>query len=50
MSKQVKKIAIALLSLSAVAAMTACQTVKGVGKDVEYAGSKTEEKILEAQK
>jgi predicted small secreted protein len=49
MSKHAKKVTIALLALGAVAAMSACQTVKGLGKDVEYAGSKTEEKIIEAQ-
>jgi predicted small secreted protein len=37
------KISLALLALAAV--MAGCQTVKGVGKDIQYAGEKTEEAI-----
>jgi predicted small secreted protein len=49
MNTNAKKTAAALLALCAVVAMSACQTVKGLGKDIEYAGSKTEEKILESK-
>ncbi len=45
MKSNVKKTVIALLALSAIAAMTACQTVKGAGKDIQYAGEKTEDAI-----
>lgn len=37
------KISLALLALAAV--MAGCQTVKGLGKDIHYAGEKTEEAI-----
>ncbi|GDX98421.1 hypothetical protein LBMAG48_08250 [Phycisphaerae bacterium] len=37
------KISLALLALTAV--MAGCQTVKGAGKDIQYAGEKTEEAI-----
>jgi len=48
-SKQTKKIVITLLAFSAIATMTACQTVKGAGKDIEYAGEKTEDAIIKQQ-
>jgi predicted small secreted protein len=42
--------AAAALSLVAVAAiLSACQTVKGAGKDIQYAGEKTEEAILKSK-
>ncbi len=37
------KISLALLALAAV--MAGCQTVKGLGSDIHYAGEKTEEAI-----
>lgn len=46
------RIALVTLALSAVAtsvALTGCQTVKGVGKDIQYAGEKTEEAIIKSQ-
>lgn len=36
--KNVKKIAVVCLVLTAVAALSACGTVKGFGKDVSQAG------------
>jgi predicted small secreted protein len=44
MKSNVKKAVIGLV-LVGLAAMTACQTVKGAGQDIQYAGEKTEEAI-----
>lgn len=37
------RVIILLASLAAPLALAACNTVKGVGKDFQYAGEKTEE-------
>ncbi|MFZ9310311.1 MAG: entericidin A/B family lipoprotein [Arenimonas sp.] len=38
-----KKLATVLLTLSFVLALAACNTIEGVGKDVQKAGEKVEE-------
>lgn len=38
-----KKLVTALLTLSFVLALSACNTIEGVGKDVKKAGEKVEE-------
>jgi predicted small secreted protein len=44
MKSNVKKAIIGLV-LVGLAGMAACQTVKGAGQDIQYAGEKTEEAI-----
>jgi predicted small secreted protein len=41
--KNKTKVSLALLALAAF--LAGCQTVKGLGKDIHYAGEKTEEAI-----
>jgi predicted small secreted protein len=41
--------ALTLTAASTLVALTGCQTVKGAGKDIQYAGEKTEEAIIKSQ-
>lgn len=41
--KHKNKVSLALLALTAI--LAGCQTVKGLGNDIHYAGEKTEEAI-----
>jgi predicted small secreted protein len=45
MHQRSTRVLAALLTVAAVALLVACQTVKGLGKDIQYAGEKTEEAI-----
>ena len=40
---------LALLALACAAVLTACNTVKGVGKDVQKAGEKVEDKAQDCK-
>lgn len=42
--------AILLLTAAAAAIGTGCETVKGAGKDIQYAGEKTQDAIDDAKK
>lgn len=46
---RVALVTLALAAASTAVAITGCQTVKGVGKDIQYAGEKTEEAIIKSQ-